>query len=176
MDGKSTKENIQTEINSASIEFHRLIDSLTPQDFQRQSLNPGWTNGEIVAHILFGFIILIPLLGMARLWGKMPKKSSRPFAWLLNAFTIPFNWINAWGARGQGIVFTKERAGRIFERVTEILLRRAASIKDQEWQNGMYAPTRWDANFEEFMTLEKFFHYPVIHFKFHLSQISFKQE
>jgi len=172
MGDKSTKENLLADINSAGVEFQSLVDSLTPQDFQRQSLNTGWTNGEIVAHILFGFVILTVLLPMARIWGRMPRSSSRPFAWLLNACTVPFNWVNAWGTRGQGKVFTRERAGSLFERVSGILLRQAASIKDQEWENGMYYPTRWDANFDEFMTLEKLFHYPMTHFKFHLTQIS----
>jgi hypothetical protein len=36
----------------------------------------------------------------------------------------------------------------------------------------MYYPTKWDPNFEEFMTLEKLFHYPVTHFNFHLTQIA----
>jgi len=52
------------------------------------------------------------------------------------------------------------------------LLKKAASIKDGEWERGMYYPTRWDANFSEFMTLEKLFHYPVIHFNFHRDQIA----
>jgi len=51
-------------------------------------------------------------------------------------------------------------------------LKKAASIKDGEWERGMYYPTRWDANFSEFMTLEKLFHYPVIHFNFHRDQIA----
>jgi len=46
------------------------------------------------------------------------------------------------------------------------------SFKDDEWEHGMYYPTKWDSNFDEFMTLEKLFHYPVIHFNFHLKQIA----
>ncbi len=72
----------------------------------------------------------------------------------------------------QARVFTHERIGELYDRVNAMLLRKVASIRDEEWEHGMYYPTRWDPNFSEFMTLEKLFHYPVAHFNFHLNQIS----
>ena len=166
------KKAIREELETSRASFHSLLASLSAQDFQRQSLNQGWTNGEILAHMTFGFMIVNILLPLARVWGRLPKGSSRWFAWLLNALTGPFNWFNAIGARGQGKIFTPERAGRIFDRVQFSLLKKLDSIQDQEWKHGMYYPTKWDASFDEFMTLEKLFHYPVKHFDFHLRQIS----
>jgi len=166
------KQEISAELETARTKFHSLVNSLSEQEFQKQSLNPGWTNGEILAHMTFGFIIVNVLLPMARLWGKLPKSSSRWFAWLLNAFTGPFNWINALGARGQGKFFTLNRIGKIYDRTYFSLLKKINSIKDDEWERGMYYPTKWDSNFDEFMTLEKLFRYPVIHFNFHLEQIA----
>lgn len=99
-------ESIRSELESTHSSFHVVLDSLSEEDCRKQSLNPGWTNGEILAHMLFGFIILNVLLPMARVWGRLPKGSSKPFAGLLNAFTRPFNWVNALGARMQGKVFT----------------------------------------------------------------------
>jgi len=109
---------------------------------------------------------------MARIWGRLPKGSSKWFAWLLNVFTGVFNWFNMLGARGQGKVFTYQRIGKIYDRVCFSLLRKIDSIKDDEWEHGMYYPTKWDSNFDEFMTLEKLFYYPVIHFNFHVEQIA----
>ena len=169
---QATKEEIRAELEAARAKFHKALASLSEQDFQRQSLNAGWTNGEILAHMTFGFIIINVLLPMARLWGRLPKGSSKWFAWLLNAFTGPFNWINALGARGQGRFFTRNRVGKIYDRTYFSLLKKINSIKDDEWERGMYYPTKWDSNFSEFMTLEKLFHYPVIHFHFHLEQIA----
>ena len=171
-DQRALKKAIREELETSRASFHSLLASLSVQDFQRQSLNPGWTNGEILAHMTFGFMIVNILLPLARVWGRLPKGSSRWFAWLLNALTGPFNWFNAIGARGQGRVFTAERAGRIFDRVHVSLLKKVNSIQDQEWKHGMYYPTKWDASFDEFMTLENLFHYPVKHFNFHLKQIS----
>ena len=170
------KGQILEELQNARVTFHKLLDSLSAEDFHKQSLNPGWTNGEILAHMTFGFIIINVLLPMARLWGRLPKGSSKWFAWSLNAFTGPFNWINALGARGQGKFFTRQRVGKIYDQAYFSLLRKIVSIHDDEWEHGMYYPTKWDSNFNEFMTLEKLFHYPVIHFNFHMTQIAHGKE
>jgi hypothetical protein len=141
---RAIREAIHGELETTRTKFHTLLASLSERDFQRQSLNPGWTNGEILAHMTFGFIIINILLPMARLWGRLPKGSSKWFAWLLNMFTVPFNWINALGARGQGKVFTRQRIGKIYDRVYASLVGKINSIKDDEWEHGMYSPTKWD--------------------------------
>ncbi|MFN8492466.1 MAG: DinB family protein [Caldilineaceae bacterium] len=164
--------SIRTELEETRTTFHALLASLSVDDLQRQSFNVGWTNGEILAHMLFGFIILNALLPLTRFWGRLPPWTSKPFAGLLNLLTVPFNWINALGARGQGKVFTYARLGKLIDWVFDSLLKKVDSIKAEEWQRGMYYPTRWDANFSTFMTLERLFHYPVIHFHFHQAQIS----
>ncbi|MDQ3004926.1 MAG: DinB family protein [Chloroflexota bacterium] len=169
---KTTRETVRAELEVTRATFHALLASLTEENLRGRSYNPGWTNGEILAHMTFGFIVINVLLPMARLWGRLPKGSSKWFAWLLNSLTGPFNWVNALGARFQGKVFNDERVGRVYDWVHASLLKQVNSIKEDEWQHGMYYPTQWDANFDEFMTLEKLFHYPVIHFNFHLDQIA----
>jgi hypothetical protein len=166
------RQAMKNELAAARAEFHALVKSLSEQDFDKQSLNPGWTNGEILAHIAFGFIIVNVLLPLARFWGRLPEGSSKWFAWILNALTGPFNVINEYGARGQGKVFTRKRIGHIFDRTYFALLKKINSIKDDEWKRGMYYPAKWDPNFDEFMTLEKLFFYPVTHARFHMNQIS----
>jgi hypothetical protein len=166
------KDSIRNDLEATRSTFHALLGSLSEADLRKQSLNPGWTNGEILAHMLFVLILMVTLLPLTRLWGWLPKESSRPFAWLLNAFTGPFNRINALGARGQGRVFTYRRLDRLYDYLHFSLLKQLDSIKDEEWQRGMYYPTQWDSNFDEFMTIEKLFHYTVTHFDFHLAQIA----
>ncbi len=170
----SKRSKILAQLDRARTSFHALVDSLSEQEFQKQSLNPGWTNGEIIAHMTFGFLIVNVLLPLARVWGRLPKGSSKWFAWLLNAMTGPFNWINALGARGQGKVFTRRRIGDIYDRVYSSLVKKANSIQDDEWERGMYYPRKWDPNFDEFMSLERLFSYPIRHFEFHRTQIAHK--
>src|SRR5215218_655654 len=128
------KEEIREEFEMTRAKFHKALSSLSEQDFQRQSLNAGWTNGEILAHMTFGFIVINVLLPMARLWGRLPKGSSKWFASLLNAFTGAFHWFNMLGARGQGKVFTYRRIGKIYDRVYFSLSKKINSIKADEWQ------------------------------------------
>jgi len=165
------KETICAELESTRQTFHTLLVSLSEDDLRKKSRNPGWTNGQILAHMTFGFIILNALLPMARLWGRLPKGASRIFAGLLNAFTVPFNWVNALGARFQARVFTFKRIGWFYDRAYFSLIKQIDWIEADEWERGMYYPTQWDASFNDFMTIEKLFHYPVIHFNFHLEQI-----
>ena len=166
------RAEILAQLAGARESFHTLVDSLSESDFQKPSLNPGWTNGEIIAHMMFGYLVINVLIPMARLWGRLPRGSSKWFAALLNTLTGPFNWVNALGARGQGKVFTHQRIIKIFDRVYISLTGKINSIRDDEWERGMYYPTKWDEDFAEFMTLEKLFHYPVRHFNFHLKQIA----
>ncbi len=170
-DPNEIERSILAELDDAKIAFHTMLNSMEEVDFRGQSLNPGWTNGEIMVHITFGFIVLNVLLPMARLWGRLPRGSSRWFADLLNWFTRPFNWINGLGARFQGKVFTYPRVRKIFDRYYNSLVKKAGSIRADEWDHGMYYPARWDPNFSDFMTLEKLFRYVVAHTRFHLTQI-----
>ena len=169
---ESVVKAIRSEFDATRASLQALLESLSETDAHRPSLNPGWTNGEILAHMLFGFILLNALLPLARVWGRLPTSSSKPFAWLLNSATRPFNWFNALGARMQARVFTYPRIGKLYDRVLTALLQQAALVHDDEWARGMYYPTRWDTHFSDFMTLEKLFHYPVMHFNFHLTQIA----
>jgi hypothetical protein len=166
------RDVIYKELETTRARFHSLLASLSEKDFQRQSLNSGWTNGEILAHMTFGFIVIDVLLPLARFWGRLPKGSSKWFAWSLNALTGPFNWINALGARLQARVFTPQQIGRVYDWVHFSLLRQLEGVKDNEWERGMYYPTRWDPNFHDFMKIRELFHYPVRHFNFHMAQIA----
>lgn len=51
------REEIRKGLETARATFHTLLESLTEGDFKKQSHNPGWTNGEILAHMTFGFML-----------------------------------------------------------------------------------------------------------------------
>ena len=94
-----TKDTLRSELEASRLAFHALLDSLSEADFKKKSLNPGWTNEEILFHIALGFFVLLTLLPLARFFGRFPKSFSHPLAHVLNSCTIPFNWINALGTR-----------------------------------------------------------------------------
>jgi hypothetical protein len=169
---KEIRGILLTELEKTRSEFRQIIASLKPDELKRMSLNPGWTNGEVLTHMTFGMMILVTLMPIARTWGRLPRGSSKWFAWLLNSLTTPFNWVNALGARGQGKVFGSHRLERLYDWVHFSILKQMKTIQDDEWAHGMYYPTRWDANFAEFMTLDMVIRYAMIHFEFHAKQIA----
>jgi len=101
-----------------------------------------------------------------------PKWTSKIFASTLNAFTTPFNWANALGARLQARIFTHQRIGRVYDWAHSSPIKQLEENKDDEWERGMHYPTRWDPNFLDFMTIRELFHYPIRHFDFHMEQLS----
>ena len=57
INARSKREAMRIQLDTARAESHQVLGSLSPQELRRQSLNPGWTNGEILARMVFGFII-----------------------------------------------------------------------------------------------------------------------
>jgi hypothetical protein len=169
---EGVRESIRTELEATRLAFHALLDSLPDEELGRQSLNAGWTNAEVLFHIVLAFILLEPLVPMARIYGRLPPRYSRPQAWLLDAITGPFNWINALGARLGGRVLTRPQIRARYDHFHRRALKMIETIRDDEWQRGMFYPARWDPLFSDFMTLEQVFRFPEAHFRFHAGQIA----
>ena len=168
---ENKKERIRKEIVKVREVYNKLLYSLTNADMAKKSKNAGWTNGEILFHILLGFIVVILLFPLVKMFARLPKSWSKKFANFLNFSTPVFNFLNALGARVGGKIFNKELLKKKFDWVIEGLLKKLSDMKENDWEMGMYAPNKWDSLFDEFMTLEKLFSYPVKHFNFHAKQI-----
>jgi hypothetical protein len=169
---KQRERIILKELETVKKEFHQLLDSLSNEDLKRVSKNTDWTNGEILFHMVFAFMLLSSLIPLVKLFGKLPQKYSKVFSQLLNSSTKPFNWINSFGARGGGRFHSREMLEKRFDSTIGKLIKRLNNTKEKELDLGMYYPVKWDSLFDEYMTLEKLFYYPVKHFQFHKKQIS----
>jgi hypothetical protein len=163
---------ITAELVAARAEFHALLDALTDADWRLPSHNPGWTNGETLFHMALGFFLLPILLPMMRLLGRLPRGTTGPFAALLNLATTPFNWLNGLGPRIGGRLFRRRSLGRIYDWVLARVLQTTQKLRPDEWQRGMYYPTRWDALFRDYMTLDTLLRYPIEHMRFHTDQLA----
>ena len=172
MPSDDVRESIRTELEATRLEFHRLADSLTDADWRAPSRNPAWTNGALLFHMTFAFMLIPPLFWMIRFWSRRKPSSSRAFARVLDFSTPLFNVVNALGPRGGGRVYGRRRLVAKYDRVHAAIVRRLDSVGDDEWGRGMYYPRRWDPTFGEFMTFEDLFHYPVKHFRHHLRHLS----
>lgn len=172
MAGDKVRQSIEREYRAARAEFHRILASLTPEELARRSLNPGWTNGQLLFHITLGFLLIPSLALLVRLFSHLPRGISRAYAALLDFGTPLFNWINGLGPRGAARIFHGARLEAKFDKSIDAALRIAASIHGSDWQRSMAYPSRWDPLIDSGMTLEGLFHYMVRHMQFHLTQLS----
>lgn len=172
MNQQPTKDAIRVELETTRTAFHALSHSLSATDCARQSKNPAWTNGALLFHIAFAFMLLPALMRLVRFFGRLPKQWSKPFAMLLNLSTPLFNWINGLAPKGGGWLYHGQRIDRKYDRVHAHILHLLDALPDAELQRGMYYPDKWDGLFHPYMTLADLFIYPTVHFRFHRDQIA----
>jgi hypothetical protein len=165
------QEDLRATLEAARSTFHALTGSLSDEDLRRRSNNPGWTNGQILFHMAFGFILLPSLVRMIRFWALFPKGFSRPFAAFLDASTPVFNWINGLGPRAGARIYHGSALVRKYDRTHERILKILASTRTQDMARGMHYPRRWDPLFQGYITLEALFRYPAAHLDSHVGQI-----
>lgn len=153
-------------------ELEAALAAAAPEALRRRSAGTRWSNEELLYHMVFGYIVVLALLPLVRLFGRLPVSANRGFARLLNAGTAPFDVVNYWGSKGGARIFNRRRMAAKLRRLTSALERRL----DREPESGlslrMYFPTRWDPFFKETMTLADVYAYPVAHFDFHAAQLS----
>ncbi|MFD7321653.1 DinB family protein [Streptomyces sp. NPDC059875] len=152
--------------------FHALLDEATPADLARPTRGTRWTNGQLLWHMLFGYLIARVLLGLARVFSRLPRGMNKGFARLLDAGTQAFDAINYLGPCGAVKVFGPRRMGVTFDRITGSLERRLAKESERDLVRGMHYPVRWDPFFQDFMTLADLYRYPTQHFDFHRRQLT----
>ena len=89
-----TSEAIHAELERVRADFHALVTEATPADLRRPSSGTRWTNGQLLFHMFFGYLIVRRLLPLVRLMGRLPDPVSRTFARALEAGTGAFHVIN----------------------------------------------------------------------------------
>lgn len=122
--------------------------------------------------MLFGYIVVLVLIGMLKVFGLLPRPATKPFASLLNALTGPFNVVNYWGSVAGAKAYSHERMGAKLDRVIASLVKELEDASEARLRRGMCYPTKWDPFFKEYMTLADVLHFPTQHFDFHLKQLS----
>ena len=175
MSDANARKRLMIELESTRSTFLAVIDALSTEDLQRSSNIAGWTNGEILFHMAFGFLIIPSLVRMIRFWSLFPKSFSKPFAALLDVSTPLFNWINALGPHLGARIYVGNSVGKKYGRAYVKIVRMLKSSTDTDLAAGMYYPKRWDPLFGSYVTLEELFHYPSAHLLSHLEQVRTEQ-
>lgn len=167
------REAVVDELEQVRLVFHGLLNAANGSDLRRRSAGTRWTNEQLLFHMVFGYMIVLALLRLVRLFSRLPPSVSRGFARILDAGTVPFHAVNYWGSCGGAIVFNHNRVGAKLDRVITKLQHRVLLATDRELSRGMHYPTRWDPFFRSYMTLGELYRYPTRHFELHRGQLTF---
>lgn len=66
-------------------DMHQLISRATPADLRRGTNGTRWTNGQMLWHMAFGYVLVRRLLPLVRAFSRLPESFSRTFAAALQA-------------------------------------------------------------------------------------------
>jgi hypothetical protein len=156
---ESPREAIRQELEETRANFHKLLDSVPVDMYHLLSANPAWTVGEVLYHMSVALKFLPADVSIIRRFGRLP----RPPAFIFNALN---EWYTQWGGRKATYAYLAQKYDDAHARTLEAL----DSIGDDEWQKGVDYPD-WDPLLSGYVTLERLFHYPSLHFQSHSQEL-----
>jgi hypothetical protein len=166
------RQSVQAEMARAGAELRVLATQATPADLRRVSAGTRWTNEQLLFHMVFGYMVVRALLPLVRLFGRLPDRTGRAFAGLLNAGRRPFHVVNYLGSCGGALVFHGPRLVRQMDRTVAALSRKVDQETDEALGRTMRFPVAWDPFFRDRMTLLEVYHYGTQHFDYHRQQLT----
>jgi hypothetical protein len=165
-------DDIRAEMNRARRDFHDLLTSATVGELRRPSQGTRWTNEQLLFHMLFGYLVVRVLLFLVRGFSRLPARTSRTFAAILNAGARPFHVINYVGSLGGARLLGYPGMDRLMDSVIHSLQASLAAESETALQRGMHFPQGWDPYFKDFMTLLDVYHYATQHYDHHRRQLT----
>ena len=167
-----TPTSIADEMRNARQDFHGLVDGATTAELRKRSDGTRWTNGQLLFHMLFGYMIVRALLWFVRGFSILPANYSRGFARALNGATRPFHLINYLGSLGGARILGYGGMERVMDNVTESLIRTLDQDSEKQLARGMHFPVGWDPYFSDYMTVQDVLHYATQHYQHHRRQLT----
>ncbi|MEO7351302.1 MAG: DinB family protein [Marmoricola sp.] len=172
-DGQPTdRQRIHADLERVRADLHLLVAGAATPELRRRTDGSRWTNGQMLWHMAFGFLIVRRLLPLVRLFGHLPAPFSRTFAAVLNAGTRPFHHINYLGSVGGALVFHGPRLTRQLDHTIDLLHRLLDAESESALGRRMYFPVGWDPFFHDTMTLAEVYAYGSQHYDFHRAQLT----
>jgi hypothetical protein len=172
--GPIDRAKIAADLERARLEFHRLLAEADHADaWAKPTRETRWTNEQLLFHMVFGYMVVLRLLILVRVFSRLPDPVNRAYARALDSGTTPFHVINYYGSCAAALVYNRRRMGAKLDRVIASLQRKLARENDGAFDRGMHFPPRWDPFFTDYMTLADVYRYPNQHFDFHARQLAF---
>ena len=170
-----TRQTIHDELERVRSDFHTLVTAASPADLRRPSSGTRWTNGQLLFHMFFGYLVVRRLLPLVRLMGRLPEPVSRIFARVLEAGTRPFHIINYQSDRGAARVIHGPQLLRWFDRTLDTLQAQLAAEPAAALARGMHMPVSWGPYFRGWMSLAEIYHYGTQHYGHRRQQLTIGQ-
>jgi hypothetical protein len=151
-DRQAKRDTIRAELKTTRDAYHQLLNSLSPEDWNKKSDNPAWSVGQLMWHIAWGD-------GFAPQGVDDCKKGRgfNPPQFITNTLNM---LITRWGAR-RG---TPQSVAEKYESVHAAILSKLDEVGDDDWAKGT-------KRFGEVHTVESVLRSPVTHFKEHEADI-----
>lgn len=166
------RQRIHDELERVRADHRHLVERATAGDLRQGTNGTRWTNGQLLWHMTFGYLIVRRLLPLVRLFGRLPDRYSATFAGVLNACTRPFHHVNYLGSVGGALIFHGPRLTRQMNRTIDGLHRRLDAEPEAALERRMHFPVGWDPFFRDTMTLEQVYRYGTEHYDFHRVQLT----
>jgi hypothetical protein len=154
---------LRAELGTVRLEFYALLADLQPGDWERPSLNPAWTNGELLWHIT-DYLFLIPEQLIWLQTRSFPDLTQRPPD-VLNEENVRFTRAQA---RTQSIA----SIAQTYDQGHAATLAALATVQDHEWALGVLMPDMGPTFSGEYRTVETLFRYHARHFAEHAVEVS----
>jgi DinB family protein len=166
---------LAADLERARADFHHLVNIAGEDDWGRPTCGTRWTNEQLLFHMVFGYMIVQRLLILVRVFGRLPDRLSRAFAWMLNAATVPFHVINYRGSCLAASFYNRKRMAAKLDRVIDALQRSLVRESTGAFGRGMHYPINWDPYFRDYMTLGDIYRYPGQHYDHHRRQLTLEK-
>lgn len=153
------KEHIKEELEGTREEYHRLLTSISEEDFLLPSANPAWSVAEILSH-----------MSLAPRYISSDIVFIRRFAWIPKPPAVLFHTFNNWSTKRGARNATHDSLAEHYDVAHVRMIEALENIQDDEWTKGAEYPG-WDPMLSGFVTLERLFRYPNEHFQAHKKEL-----
>lgn len=162
---------IEEELYRVEADFVELVGRADRSDLRRRSSGTRWTNGQLLYHMVFGYLIVRTLMPLVHVLGRRGR--GRRFAALRNAARRPFHMVNYVGSWAGGQVLPPAATVALMRRTLRALRWRLGRETDQTLALTMHFPTAWDPYFRPRMSVQDVYHYGTEHYEHHRRQLTF---
>lgn len=156
---------IHDEMERARRTFQELTERASANELRRRSEGTGWTNRQLLFHVVLGYCIVRTLVPLVHTLGQLGW--SRRFAATLNSARRPFHLINYLGSCLGGQVLSVRAMVALMDRTIRALQRNLAAETNTNLGLTMHFPTGWDPYFQPMMSVLDVYHYGTQHFDHH---------